>query len=919
MPIITDDRQINSAVQFAAGKPFEGIDPGFIARFNADYGARVDGENADARERTRIDLQDEYIKQFYQVSGQRLNRWLGGAGVNPIAEREAAAKAQVDQWRKANPNVDLPEFPTTQKLEEQAEGRARTAISGSKDLSRRSTSWGSSIGGFLGTAAGAMSDPINMLSMPFGAHASGVLRTALIEGGIAAGSEAVSQGINMPFRQRVDPDYSASTALSEVAAAGVGGAAVGGGLKGLAALWSRARTGQWPSHIRDAANVVTREAAVPSSRYQPSLAGETAHVAAYGKAADDLAKGRPVELPPEAFVEANARPARVFDADGNSVGVRYEVVEADSLVTSNLDDMTVNPAFPQELQPRDRTRAMSQDQIAGIAGNLQPERLGFSPQAETGAPIVGPDGIVESGNGRVLALRRVMQENGPQAQSYRNFLRAQNFDLEGFRNPVLIARRVTDLEDRVAFVTAANRSTSMRLGAAEQAMSDARLIDGGMLDLIGKDRQAFNRTFMGKLPRAEQGSLIDKDGFLSQEGERRITAALMGRAYGEPALLARVLEDTDNNIKSLGGAMADSAGTWSRMRDAVTKGEIPAGMDITSDLLNAVRMVMKARDEGRAMRDLVNQAEMFGGPDELSKIVARALFSDADLKRPAGRAKVAAFLDDFASEAMKNDAGPRLFGAALDATDILKSSLERAGRSDLHRIAEERLTPEAVTRLEDDPAVADVSIMDGERLIADREEAINRQRRWERESARLLKDGAGEIPNALYHHDVGPIDVIWGAADPSSMNKAFGLSKIALKHPEVLENLPSIIERMDVAQRTENRIRLSSDSHRAVVRLDLDGEKKTWLMTAFEFDGRRAGKTTDRPGDLQGGGHSSPPSSTTSDIVQELRGSKPEPIMVDLGDGRGERDLADILREADEEIAAGKEIEGCAIGKAADE
>ena len=617
-----------------------------------------------------------------------------------------------------------------------------------------------------------MTDPINAASMLFGAPAGGILRTAIIEGAINAGSEAVVQGVNYDWRKQIDPNYSAGDALSEVAAAGVGGAVLGGGLKGLAAVWERAKTGQWPSHVRDTANIVTREAAAPASRFEPSVAGETAHQGALFKAADDIAQGRPVELPPEAFLQANARPGRVYDADGNSVGVRYELAEADDLITSHMDDLALNPEFPQELQPRDRTRAMSQDQIAGIASNLQPERLGFSTDAANGAPIVGPDGLVESGNGRVLALRRALQQDGPQAQSYRNFLRAQNFDVEGFRNPVLIARRVTDLEDRVGFVTAANRSTAMRLGAAEQALSDARLLDGDLLDrhtggdITSVENQQFARGFMSKLPRAEQGNLIDKDGFLSQEGQRRITAAMMGRAYGEPVLLGRALEDTDNNIKGIAGALADSSPAWAKMRDAVARGEIPAGMDITRDLMNAVQTVMRARDEGRAVKDLVNQAEMFGGPDELSKIVARAMFSDAEMKRPVGRAKLAAFLNDFATEAMKNDAGPRLFGDALDAPDILKSSLDRVGRQDLGRIAEERLTPEAVEKLREEPATAEASIMDGERLIAD---------------------------------------------------------------------------------------------------------------------------------------------------------SEPGRVMIDLGDGRGERDLDDIMREADEEIAAGKEIEACTIGKVSEE
>jgi len=725
MPIIADDREMNMALQLAAQSPFEGPDPGFIERFKADVDAMQSFSNSNSDHRNALEVQSEFQNQFYKASGQRLGGWVDDMRYNAMDQ----AKKQFDQWKASNPDSDL-EFPTPEVLRRRADDKAAGARKRSEDLARRSTSLSSGVGGFVGTVAGALSDPINLMSMGFGAGPSaGIVRTALVEGAIGVTSEAAIQGLSMQRKQRIDPTFGVDDALYEVAAAGVGGAVLGGGIKALADVWHRAKTGQWPSHIRDAANVVTREAAIPPSRFERSMRGETAHQAALVKSLDDLVRGRPVELPPETFLEAGVRPGRVYDADGRSVGVRYEVVEADDLVTSQLDNMQTNPAFPQELQPRDRSRAISQEQIAGIAGNLQPERLGFSTDAANGAPIVGPDGLVESGNGRVLAIRRAMAVGGAPADNYRNYLRSQNFDLEGFKNPVLIARRITDLDDRVAFVTAANRSTAMKLGASEQALSDARLLDGDLLDhlqgadVTSADNAAFTRGFMSKLPKAEQGNLIDADGRLSQEGQRRITAALMGRAYSEPVMLGRALEDTDSNIKSIAGAMSDSSGRWALMRDAVSRGEIPAGMDITDDLMNAVRLVMKARDEGRAVSDMVNQAEMFGGPDELSKIVARAMFSDPELKRPIGRAKLSAFLSDYATEAMKNEAGPRLFGDALSAPDILKGSLDRVGRDDLYRIAQERLAPDLIDKLADDPAVVETVVMDAQRLRVEQPDA----------------------------------------------------------------------------------------------------------------------------------------------------------------------------------------------------
>ena len=68
---------------------------------------------------------------------------------------------------------------------------------------------------------------------------------------------------------------------------------------------------------------------------------------------------------------------------------------------------------------------------------------------------------------------------------------------------------------------------------------------------------------------------------------------------------------------------------------------------------------------------------------------------------------------------MKNDAGPRLFGDALGAPDSLKGSLDRVGRNDLLRVAEDRLTPEAIDEMAKAPDTAEVALMDAQRLIAD--------------------------------------------------------------------------------------------------------------------------------------------------------------------------------------------------------
>lgn len=92
----------------------------------------------------------------------------------------------------------------------------------------------------------------------------------------------------------------------------------------------------------------------------------------------------------------------------------------------------------------------------------------------------------------------------------------------------------------------------------------------------------------------------------------------------------------------------------------------------------------------------------------------------------------------------------------------------------------------------------------------------------------LMSRKEGEAIGALYHKDIGDIDLVWG-------NEKAGLMKIARKHPEMLEDLQSKLDAMDVASSSDNRIILESPIDRAVVSKNVFDEKdKQWLLTAYE-------------------------------------------------------------------------------------
>ena len=99
------------------------------------------------------------------------------------------------------------------------------------------------------------------------------------------------------------------------------------------------------------------------------------------------------------FDGRNVQPVKV---DGYKITTQYDIVDLSELKTSDFPD------YPASLQPRDRSRQASADQVGEMMRRLDPERLGRHTDADRGAPIVSPDGFVESGNGRTAAIRRAI-------------------------------------------------------------------------------------------------------------------------------------------------------------------------------------------------------------------------------------------------------------------------------------------------------------------------------------------------------------------------------------------------------------------------------------------------------------------------------------------------------------------------------
>jgi hypothetical protein len=329
---------------------------------------------------------------------------------------------------------------------------------------------------------------------------------------------------------------------------------------------------------------------------------------------------------------AQGQRARVKTTRGTEVETRYAVVEASELITSNRDNLAVEPRFPQELQPRDRTRLSSEEQISRLESQLDPELLAENIQASQGAPIVGADAVVESGNARSIAIRRAYRKQLASAEGYRQFLRdnAQRFGLTPaevgkLKQPVLVRVRETPV-DRAQFALEANEATVAGFSATEQAASDAGRLTNDLLarfqpsetgELLTAANRDFFRGFMETIASpAERGRLMDAKGQISQEGLTRVRNAVFAKAYGDTRAIARLAESADDNARNLTHGLLRAAPKIARLSDAIAKGQRhPLG--ISGEVAEAVEVIAGLREKGQSAGDWLKQQNLFEGRRDL--------------------------------------------------------------------------------------------------------------------------------------------------------------------------------------------------------------------------------------------------------------------------------------------------------------
>jgi hypothetical protein len=399
-------------------------------------------------------------------------------------------------------------------------------------------------------------------------------------------------------------------------------------------------------------------------------------------------------IAPKETASAGGRASTAVTERGTQINTRLEAVDAHTLISSD------HPNYDAALQPRDRAgRAQSAAQVAEIAGRLDPERLGDNRLASQGAPIVGPDNMVESGNGRTMAIREAYASHPARAAAYRAMIEAQGHDTTGMKNPVLIRRRTSAMTppERLTFVQEANEDATSRMSGPEQAKVDASRIDnvidlyrGGEITSAGNSdfRRAFSQATVSS---AERGQFMDKHGALSADGQVRIKRALLVKAYGDSPTIAGLAESTDVNIKAI-AALTEVAPRMAVLRRNLAQAGKTAEYDIGERIAEMASLISKARDEGVNVSALLAQQDAFSdGVDPVTEDLVRLAFKDGDTRKPRGASKLAEALTFYADEVDRAldrvQQGDGLFGGEPASTnrEIINAASKRVDGPAVHQ------------------------------------------------------------------------------------------------------------------------------------------------------------------------------------------------------------------------------------------
>lgn len=381
----------------------------------------------------------------------------------------------------------------------------------------------------------------------------------------------------------------------------------------------------------------------------------------------------------------------VVTDSGKEIRVRYLVVPASRVITShNAETMTPNKAYPQELQPRDRQRVSTQEQVTSMANELRPADLGAGRNLNQGAPIIRKDGVVLNGNGRAMAIQKATAAGGDKATAYRKYIfeHSKEFGLSRssiaqLRKYMLVREVVDDIDADTMQDIIGSTAGGSRMGASEQAKADAkkikprdleRYVDNEQGDLTTAANQDFVAGILYRIvSKNERNAYTDEHGNVNADGIQRVKRALFSLAYNDDGLIDKMAESTDDNIRNVSRGLMSAAPAFARVNLAVKDGqayEYDAGKTIS----DAVKHLDALRREGKPVKDYLNEQSMFSEYQDTDEV--REVLRFFDENKRSGK-KIGIFLNDMARSILEQGSPNQtslMDGGRATLGEIIKSA-----------------------------------------------------------------------------------------------------------------------------------------------------------------------------------------------------------------------------------------------------
>lgn len=337
---------------------------------------------------------------------------------------------------------------------------------------------------------------------------------------------------------------------------------------------------------------------------------------------------------------------------------QYKIVSADDITPSNNTDGSVNAFYPQQYQPRDRTRAGMRKQVEDMANKLNPSALGASSNANMGAPVINSQGVVLNGNGRTMALKSVYKGKPKQIKAYKDFLKQNAKSLgidpatiDGIKNPVLV-RQVAD--DAPVQDIINSKAGGSQMSAGETAKKDADRIKQSTLQLAsdsGDLTHESNRKFVNAVLKdvaspEELNTLYTKTGKISQAGITRVKNAVFAKAYGDDFLLTKMSESTDNNIRNVMNSMLAVAPKVAMLNDGMEKG-LFYSYPLSDVISGSAKTLISLREQNKPVKFYLEETSLISENENQNSINDVLQFID---KNKRSGKTITAFFNELCNE-----------------------------------------------------------------------------------------------------------------------------------------------------------------------------------------------------------------------------------------------------------------------------